>query len=123
MDLYNKAKIIFVVYILKHDPVLKKIIENREDIFSNINVEYYKLHNENSRIFSHTVYSYLMSDSYGEIFIEEMKKYPLFSDKHSIAFGILEYMYRKACPNRVKSIRMQEARNKLNLINDIKRSF
>lgn len=100
---------------MKHDTALKKIIDHREDIFREINAFFYKLSHKERKQFPLMVYSYLMSDSYGELFIDEMKKYPLFSDKSSIAFGILKFMQRKTCPNRVKSIRMLEARNSLNL--------
>lgn len=116
---YRSIKVSFIVYIIKHDPIIKKLIELSEQVFSEIPNFYIIAHNTNH--FTYMSYSYLISDPYGDLLIQEMKKYQFFSDRHCISFGLLNFIKRNSSPNRLKSIRIQEIREQLNqrVISDI----
>lgn len=113
-DKYRNIKSSLLVYIIEHDIMVKRIVLHGEQIFCEV-LELHSRFSETKAVkdFPYVIIEYLRSEAHGELFLEEIKRYPLFTDMHCISFGLLNLYTRKISPKKLMSIKMLEIKEQI----------
>lgn len=113
-DKYNSTKIKLFRQIAKKDIIIQKIISKLQELVA-IEGSYHS--SMERKLFIYTTYNRIKSCAIGQLFYQEIKRYPLFSDKYCIAFGLLN-LRMKPSGNKASQFQLDRLKKSLLENND-----
>lgn len=115
-DKYNSTKIKLFRQIAKKDIIIQKII-SKQSFQELVAIEGSYHSSMERKLFIYTTYNRIKSCAIGQLFYQEIKRYPLFSDKYCIAFGLLN-LSRERSGNKASQFQLDRLKKSLLENND-----